>query len=154
MAAPNILKGPRNSRLVHGTRRTRTARKSSLREERSWFPTTLESAIWQTRLSIHAARSEKTRPRLRLTRKPPLRGGHSPQFAISNFRRVLYSLYYFFTYLYRISNLADRFINNGTTSYSNMIKINTYLFLPCNTNLIRTSFKKKLIPGEALSILF
>ena len=52
----NMLNGLRNGRLVHGTRRTRTARKSSTQEQRSWFPATLESTILQTRPSIYAAR--------------------------------------------------------------------------------------------------
>ena len=47
----NILNGSRN-RLVHGTRRTRRARKLDIGEEQSWLPDTLESPGLQIRPSI------------------------------------------------------------------------------------------------------
>ena len=44
--------------MVHETRRTRTARKPSIREELSWLPATLDLPGWQRRPSKYAARRE------------------------------------------------------------------------------------------------
>ena len=98
----NVLKGARNRRFVHGTRRTRAARNSSIREERSGFRRRSKHLYGkQDRAQDRAhLRLDKRRPGLAFGSPAKRRCAagrfQMPLFSTSNFECTVLSEHYIF----------------------------------------------------------